>query len=246
MYGNIYHIIHGVKSAVFNESHDKLKFLECMGAAKEKYDFLLLAYCIMDDHYHLVIKAHNIPISKIMQSINTCFGIYYSRIHKESPFKARYKSIVIQDKELANIINLIHREPIYNNLADSMEEYPYSSHAFYLMNVDSLVDIDYLFNILSPDRNLAMKEYSNAMEESPRDYKELDSKKIMKELDKILRKICPNDIDFDLIKKGSKKSYLMDYKKKFIEEAKSLAYSSKEIGDCINISDRAVRKHLED
>ena len=164
MYGNIYHIIHGVKSAVFNESHDKLKFLECMGAAKEKYDFLLLAYCIMDDHYHLVIKAHNIPISKIMQSINTCFGIYYSRIHKESP----------------------------------------------------------------------------------RDYKELDSKKIMKELDKILRKICPNDIDFDLIKKGSKKSYLMDYKKKFIEEAKSLAYSSKEIGDCINISDRAVRKHLED
>lgn len=240
-YGVIYHIIHKGRNGIFKDSKDKIRMLECIGAAKEQYDFLLLAYCIMDNHYHLIIKTHNISIVKIMQSINTRFGKYYSKNYKKTPFKGRYKSIIIEDNEVANLINTIHNEPINYDVVDSMEEYPYISHAFYLMNVDSIVDIDYLLEMLSPDRSTAIGEYSKIMDSIP---KSLSSKKNTIELDNILSEICPNKIDFELIKKGSKKSYLMDYKRKFIEDARALGYSTKEIGEVLNISDRAVRKHI--
>lgn len=252
-YGNIYHIIHNGRGETFGKSADKLKFLECIGGAKEKYDFFLLGYCIMDDHYHMLIKTHNISISKIMQSINTRFGKYYSKDHNQPPFKGRYKSIVIKDNDIPELLNIIHNKPIYYEMVDSMEEYPYSSHVFYLMNVDSIVDIDYLLNIISSDRLTAIEEYSKTINTVAKNYEELLNfyskektikKENIKSLDEILKEVCPNDKDLDLIKKGSKKSYLMDYKRKFINKSRSLDYSTKEIGQFINISDRAVRKHI--
>ena len=252
-YGDVYHIIQAGKGEIFKESQEKFKFLECLGAAKEKYDFVLLAYSIMDDHYHLAIKTHNISISKIIQSIHTRFGKYYSRTYGGSPFKGRYKRIIIKEAEIPQLINIIHNKPLYYKLVDSMEEYPYISHAFYLMNVDSIVDIDYLLGTLSTDRSTSINEYSRIMDHYPNKYEELisfysrarpEEKKTKKPLDSILREICLNEIDFDLVKKGSKKSYLMKYKKEFIEKARKLGYRSEEIGEAINISPRAVRKHI--
>lgn len=252
-YGTIYHIIHGGITEIFKDSVNKIKILSCVGAAKEKYDFFFLGYCIMNDHYHLIIKTHNISISKIMQSINTSFGKYYNKKYKESPFKGRYKGIVIPEEELPKLISFVHNAPLHYDVVDSMEKYSYISHAFYKMNVDSIVNIDYLLDNLSSDRMTAIEEYSKLMSSFPNNYKELKkiysierpiNKKNIKDLDMILREICPNEIDFQLIKKGSKKSYLMDYKRKYIQEAKNKGYSTKEIGENINISDRAVRKHI--
>lgn len=252
-YGDIYHIIQIGKREIFKEAQDKFKFLECIGSAKEKYDFVLLGYCIMDDHYHMVIKTHNIPLSSIMQSIHSRYGKYYSKSYEVSPFKGRYKRIIIKEDELLQLLNLIHNKPIYENLVDSVVEYPYTSHAFYLMNVDSIVDIDYLLGILSTDRALSIEEYSKIMDHYPDNYVELMSfyskarpkkRKPPKSLGEILGEICLNETDLNLIKKGSKKSYLMEYKRAYIEEARRLGYSTKEIGKAINISDRAVRKHI--
>lgn len=252
-YGNIYHIIHWGRQDIFQDPNDKLKFLECIGGAREKYDFFLLGYCIMDDHYHMLIKTHNITISKIMQSINTGFGKYYSKNYNERPFRKRYKSVLIKDSDISQLLNIIHKKPIYYNIVETMGEYPYISHAFYLMNVDSIVDIDYLLNRISGDRMTAIEEYSKIMDLTPENYEELlnsySKEKVgknekSKDLYDILKDICPNLNDFDLIKKGSKKSYLMDYKRRFIHRAKSLGYSTKDIGEFINISDRAVRKHI--
>lgn len=121
------------------------------------------------------------------------------------------------------------------------------------MNVDSIVDIDYLLGTLSTDRSTSINEYSRIMDHYPNKYEELisfysrarpEEKKTKKPLDSILREICLNEIDFDLVKKGSKKSYLMKYKKEFIEKARKLGYRSEEIGEAINISPRAVGKHI--
>lgn len=244
-YGNIYYINHRGKSDIFKDATDKLKLLECIGGAKEKYDFLLLGYCIMDNHYHLVLKTHNIAISKIMQSIHTRFGKYYSKHHNDLPFKGRYGSIIIKEEEIPEVINIIHNKPMDEGAVDVMEAYPYISDAFYRMNVDSIVDINYLLDILSPDRMTAIEEYTKLMHATPKDYEELTSRKDLKDLDRMLRGICPNEMDYNLIKKGSKKAYLMEYKKAFIDQARGLGYRTKEIGQSMNISDRAVRKHMD-
>lgn len=231
-YGTIYQVLNrGVKDSI-KDSNDKIKLLSCFGAAKEKYDFFLLGYCILDDSYYLIVKTHNISISKIMQSINTSYGKYYNSKYKKSPFKGRFTSDIIKEDRLLDRINQIH------NL--SIEHNPYTSHSFYQMNVDSIVDIQYLLNLLSPDRVKAIEEYSKYMDSRPKEPREDEGEN----LDYLLREICPNEGDFNLIKAGSKKSYLMEYKRKFIQEAVNSGYSSKLIGRTIDISDRAVRKHI--
>lgn len=72
----------------------------------------------------------------------------------------------------------------------------------------------------------------------------LDYKKREINLDDILKKVCDNESDFDLIKNGSKKSHLMKYKEDYIRESKDLGFSSIDIGKNIGISDRAVRKYF--
>ena len=108
------------------------------------------------------------------------------------------------------------------------------------MNVDSIVDIEYVLDLLSPDRVKAIEEYTSYITSKPKEPKDDDALN----LNIILKEICPNEEDFNLIKAGSKKSYLMEYKRKFIQEALNSGYSSKVIGRTMDISDRAVRKHM--
>ena len=231
-YGSIYQVLHRLKKDSIIDSNDKIKLLSCFGAAKEKYDFFLLGYCILDDSYYLIIKTHNISISKIMQSINTSYGKYYNSKYKKSPFKGRFKSDIIREDRLLDRINYIHNLPIGYN--------PFTSHSFYQMNVDSIVDIEYVLDLLSSDRVKAIEEYTSYITSKPKEPKDDDALN----LNIILKEICPNEEDFNLIKAGSKKSYLMEYKRKFIQEALNSGYSSKVIGRTMDISDRAVRKHM--
>lgn len=265
-YGAIYHIIQrgNNKNYIFNKTHEKIELLNIIGEAKELFDFYLLAYCIMDNHYHLVIKTHNIPISKIMHRINSFYAKYYNYANKRSgsPFGSRYKSIIVDNEYyLFNLINYIHNNPVYKNIVDAMTEYKWSSDVFFRMNMEGLVDIDYTLDILSQNRDIAIKNYIELMDVYNDDYETLkqefeelssidseenenNHKEREKELDRILKDVCNNNFDYELIKSGSRKSYLIEYKHKYIEESIQLGFSLKEIGEFISISERSVRRYL--
>jgi hypothetical protein len=123
-----------------------------------------------------------------------------------------------------------------------MDEYKWSSHVFYKFNLNSILDIDYILDLLNEDRNLAIEKYTYIMNSKYKYNNEKDE--LFNRLDKILLEICNNRSDFELIKNGSKKSYLMGLKRKYINMCRNLGFSLKEIGESIGISERAVRKHL--
>lgn len=266
-YGAIYHIIQrgNNKNYIFNKTHEKIELLNIIGEAKELFDFYLLAYCIMDNHYHLVIKTHNIPISKIMHRINGLYAKYYNHVNKRtgSPFEGRYKSIIVDNEYyLFNLINYIHNNPVYKNMVDSMTEYKWSSDVFFRLNMEGIVDIDYTLDILSQNRDMAINNYIELMSVYNDDYEVLkqefegmtpigggEQNKELKEtkhgLDQILKDICKNINDYELIKAGSRKSYLISYKVKFVEVCIQLGFSLKDIGNFMSISERSIRRYLE-
>lgn len=257
-YGAMYHFSHKGNLKIFSEDEDKLQLLGILSDVKELFDFKLLAYCISEDKYDLFIKTHNISISKIIQRVNMLYAGYFNGINKRKGpvFHGRFKSKVVRNEEmLINIIKYIHMIPVYEKIVDSMDEYKWSSDFLYRTNIQSIVDIDYLLDILALERHEAIELYSDLMDklegeaqllkgfyDEERDI--LDHKKREIKLDDILKKVCDNESDFDLIKNGSKKSHLMKYKEDYIRESKDLGFSSIDIGKNIGISDRAVRKYF--
>lgn len=267
-YGAIYHIIQrgNNKAFIFQEDEEKIQLLKIMGEAREIFDFYLLAYAIMDNHYHFVIKSHNIPISKIMHRINTRYAKYYNwrRERTGSPFEGRYRSLLVQNEAyLLRLVKYIHNNPTQAGICASMEEYKWSSDVFYRMNLDNLVNIDELLESFSEDRLHAITKYKELMDEPEEDYKTLrkifeeeeiigdeefkkatneDESKRTIPLDNILRSVCAAKVDYELIKEGSRKRYLTKYKQEYAMEALKHGYSTGEIAKHINITGGAIRR----
>ncbi len=272
-YGAIYHIIHrgNNKAFIFEENEEKVELLKIISEVKEIFDFYLLAYVIMDNHYHFIIKTHNIPISQIMHRINTRYAKYYNRKKERtgSPFEGRYRSILVQNESyLIRLIRYIHNNPVYANICSYMINYKWSSDIFYRMNLDNLVNIEELLDSFSSDRLQAIKKYKELMEEPPEDYKTLNEefeqveiigkeefKKSLNEenksqgyisLDDILKSVCKIESDYTLIKEGSRKRYLLKYKYEYASKALNHGYTTEEISKNINITGGAIRKILGD
>lgn len=271
-YGAIYHIIHrgNNKGFIFEGNEEKVELLKIVAEVKEIFDFYILAYVIMDNHYHFVIKTHNIPISQIMHRINTRYAKYYNRKKERtgSPFEGRYRSILVQDESyLLRLIKYIHNNPVYANICSSMVKYKWSSDVFYRMNLDNLVNIDELLNMFSPNRLEAIKKYKEWMDRSPEDFNTLNQefeeqniigtdefkesfreenkdKKIVS-LDNILKSVCPTPIEYELIKEGSRKRYLLKYKYEYAREALNQGYTIIEISKNVNVTTNAIRKIVQ-
>lgn len=267
-YGAIYHIIHrgNNKSFIFEDNDDKVYLLKILSEVKELFDFKILAYVIMDNHYHFLIRTHNIPISKIMHRINTRYAKYYNMKYDRSgsPFEDRYRGLLVENESyLIGLVKYIHNNPVYAEVCNKMSEYKWSSDVFYRMNLDNVVNIDKLLNMFSGDRIRAIERYKELMDEveeysilkeefetveiiGTEDFREKIKLKVSgekrKSLDDILRISCPNEVDYKLIRSGSRKRYLTDFKYEYVKMSIEEGYSTVEIAESLKVTTSAVNK----
>lgn len=78
--GALYHVmVRGNNGEnVLSEEVHKNKYLEIIASYKEKIDFMLYAYCIMDNHAHLLIEVRDVPLSEIMQRIQQVYTQWFN------------------------------------------------------------------------------------------------------------------------------------------------------------------------
>ena len=102
------------RKKIFLNETDFRKFLAYLKKAKEKFNFYLYAYCLLDNHYHLLLETSQANLSQIMQYLNTAYTIYYNTKHKRHGhlFQGRFKSILIEaDSYFAELTRYIHLNP---------------------------------------------------------------------------------------------------------------------------------------
>ena len=112
-----YHVVQrgNEKKKIFRDDEDKAKFLETLAKAREKYNFLLYAYCLMDNHIHLLVNDNGNDISKLMKSINVSYVSYFNRAYQRCGhlFQDRFKSeLVKDDRYLLEVSRYIHNNPV--------------------------------------------------------------------------------------------------------------------------------------
>ena len=221
--------------------------------------FEVYGYVLMDNHYHLVIRSHEVNISTIMHRINNDFSKYFNISNNRTGhvFQDRYKGILVKDdKYLLSLLRYVHQNPVKANMCNKVSDYYWSSDSSYRKNIQGqLVVIDFVLNIFSLNRKAAIEEYvkfmdSSVLEESSSfedidiigEYKTaVEQVKIERQsLDDILYEATNDEVLFKLIKDGSRKRKLTEYKKLYIMKSLSANYTMDEIGRNIGISESAV------
>ena len=103
--GLVYHALNrGNNSAVvFKDDDDHVAFLEALALAKQRYPFELLGYCLMPNHFHLLVRPEaGQSISRILQSLTVAHTAHFHRRHHSTGhvWQGRFKSPVIQEDAL--------------------------------------------------------------------------------------------------------------------------------------------------
>ena len=178
----VYHIIiRGIdKQDIFLEEYDKCKFLNIIKETKEKYNYEIYAYCLMDNHVHMVIYDKEAKISKIMQSIEIMYVTYFNNKYDRVGhlFQDRFYSKKVEDREYLKILcRYIHQNPLKAGMAKT-EEYKWSSYKEYVQ-FPQIIDSKLLLLVFSENNNDAKLEFINFHNINADENKETEIKNIM-------------------------------------------------------------------
>ena len=135
--GAFYHITSrgNERKNVFKSKRDREKFLEYLESASQRYDAAVHAYCLMDNHYHLLMETPSGNLPQIMRHINGAYSTYFNVKRQRSGhlFQGRYKAILIDIDEYAKELSrYIHLNPVRAKAVETPEEYDWSSYQFYI------------------------------------------------------------------------------------------------------------------
>lgn len=137
---------HG-RERIFAGEKDKTVFLNMLGMASKRLKIHILTYCLMDNHYHLVIENSSGRMADFFKLLNGEYGIYYRRRHGGSGyvFQGRFKSTLIQDEGyLLMAISYVLGNPVRARLAEDFLDYQWSSAGEYFKS-DPLGRVDHAF-----------------------------------------------------------------------------------------------------
>ena len=131
--GLIYHVIDrgNNRQDIFHKPGDFEAFLQAMADLKERKPFDLYGYCLMTNHFHLLLRPRAAPISRIMQSLLVSHTQRYHKHYRSGGhvWQGRFKSPVIQnDEHLLTVLRYIEANPVRARLVKRAEEYPWSSY----------------------------------------------------------------------------------------------------------------------
>ena len=124
------------KEEIFIETTDKEKYLDLISQYKGTHEVTILAYCIMNNHTHILIYCESAEkLSAFMHRINVSYAQYYNTKHSRVGyvFRDRFLSEPIYDERyLYTCINYIHVNPLEAEIVEKAENYIYSSYNDYI------------------------------------------------------------------------------------------------------------------
>jgi len=132
-----YHIINrGVaQMCIFEEPADYEYFEELMCFYAKSYGITIHNYCLMSNHYHILLEITSENLSKFMRQLNMNYSIYFNKKNKRTGhlWQGRFKSWYVTDEAyLYTLMCYIEQNPFKANMVKSIEEYPYSSYHYFL------------------------------------------------------------------------------------------------------------------
>jgi len=123
------------KEKIFRRPADREVFLEKLIAARRKFGIVVHAYCLMDNHFHLLIETPNANLARAMHTFHASYANWFRVKYRlvGSVFQGRYKAVLVErDDYLVRLSAYIHLNPVRARLVNEPEEHRWSSYGQYL------------------------------------------------------------------------------------------------------------------
>lgn len=256
--GALYHVMARGNNGEYHLSKEceKIDYINVIRKYKERYGFKLYAYCIMDNHIHMLIEVDEMPLEKIMQGIQQVYTQRYNKINKRTGhiFQQRYKAIVCnKDGYLLHLIKYIHFNPVEAGITKTVD-YNWSSHHEYLQNKNDLIETNFVLKMLSTNKMQAIKQYTEYMSEEMEDIEfseyeitEAQTKTPLKEdkiikLNELMNEILEQQgININELQKRTKLQKICDIRKAIVSLA-DVEITNKELSQRLYISESVISK----
>lgn len=166
--GAVYHLTSrgNARAAIFEEDADHQLFLKILGQVVRRFNWLSHAYCLMGNHYHLLIETPEGNLSAGMRQLNGVYTQAFNRMHHRDGhlFKGRFKAILVEkESHLLELCRYIVLNPVRAAMVMQPEEYQWSSYVATLGKVakPALLTTEWL-----------LANFSTSLSESRRCYKQ--------------------------------------------------------------------------
>ncbi len=165
---SVYHIIiRGInRQNIFQDNEDMLEYLKVLKKYKGVSGFEIYAYCLMNNHIHLLIKVIIEDVSIIMKRIGSKYVYWFNKKYERTGhlFQDRFRSEPVEDDAyLLTVLRYIHQNPLKAGIVDTLDEYRWSSYCDYIRQDNSLTDTAFILNIFSHDTDRSLPIFKDIM-----------------------------------------------------------------------------------
>ena len=169
--GAFYHVMHrgNAGSNIFKSKRDRERLLEYFGTAAERYEIKIHTYCLMPNHYHLLIETPHPNLSQAIKWINVSYVGYFNRKRRRSGhlFQGRFKAIVVDaDEYLKHLSRYIHLNPVRAGIVDQCKDYQWSSYPVFggYVKAPELLETHWLLSQFGKNMSRAKRRYRDFVE----------------------------------------------------------------------------------
>lgn len=166
VHGGAYHVYSrgSNRQAIFMFDSDRVDFLSCLDRVVRQYEVTCLTYCLMSNHFHLVVETRDAKLSQAMKALNGRYSLRFNRRHDRDAhlFKNRFGA-VLQTSEPQLLWTLCYAvsNPVAKGMCANPEEWPWSSYRASIGLVDppSFLAVDRLLSYFGDTSKQAVARY---------------------------------------------------------------------------------------
>lgn len=170
--GAVYHITSrgNARKKIYSNDQDRENFLGVLGTVLKRYNWLCHAYCLMDNHYHLLIETPDANLSIGMRQLNGVYTQLYNRRHRRPGhiFQGRYKAILVdKDNYLLELCRYVVLNPVRAKLVELPEHWKWSSYEATagLKKAPEYLSVDWILGVFGTNRKTAQNQYRKFVKE---------------------------------------------------------------------------------
>ena len=151
---------------IFLSRQDYQAFIQVLRETADAWNLKVAAYCLMPNHYHLLVHTPDGNISRCMRHLNGVYTQRFNRHHKKDGqlFRGRYKAVLVEaDSYLLEVLRYIHKNPQRAGITDTLRDFEWSSHHGYLSQAEKWdwLHKDFLLSMLTARKSGRRAAYTD-------------------------------------------------------------------------------------
>ncbi len=251
--GALYHVTSrgDGREDIYLTDKDRVQYLDVLAQVCDRFNWVLHAYCLMSNHYHLLVETPDGNLSQGMRQLNGVYTQHFNRHHNRvgHVYQGRYKAIIVQkDMYLLELARYIVLNPVRAGMVKAAKDWPWSSYRATVgtKKLPDWLQTDWILSAFAKRKGTAIERYRSFVAEGkhqPSPWKRLKNQIYLgsdRFVDKMQRKIDrARDISEVPFSQKRRKAKSLDYYERRHKDRDTAicaayasgGYSMKDIGD---------------